>query len=92
MSALAGFALCAGLAAGDYASTAVALRRPGVVEVGPLARHSLAAGFAVKAGACAAGEVLLRHASKRARVVYRVAGVALGAAVVTWNLRQRGGR
>lgn len=85
---LGGFVLCAALAAGDYGSTAVALRRPGVVEVGPIARHSLGAGAAVQVGACSAGEVALRKASKKTRWIYRGAAIALAGAKIGWNLRQ----
>ena len=88
-----GFLLCAALTGADYGSTRVALSRPGVQEVGPIARHSLAAGASVKSGLCVAGEVLGRKQSKRAKWVRRGLGVALTSIIVAHNLRQgRGGR
>lgn len=83
-----GFVLCAALVGADYSSTSVALRRPGVVEVGPVARHSLVAGASVKGGLCAAGEVLGRRQSRRAKWVRRGLGVALTGVIVAHNLRQ----
>lgn len=83
-----GFLLCAALVAGDYGSTQAALRRPGTVEVGPIARHSLPLGASVKGGACIAGEILGRKSSKRAKWIRRGLHVALTGAIVVHNLRQ----
>jgi hypothetical protein len=85
-----GFVLCALMTGADYGSTRIALSRPGVQEVGPVARHSLVAGASVKSGACIAGEVLGRKQSKRAKWVRRGLGVALTGVIVAHNLRQRG--
>jgi hypothetical protein len=83
-----GFVLCAVLVAGDYGSTHAALKRPGVVEIGPVARHSLPAGAAVKGGACIAGEILGRKQSKKAKIIRRGLQIALTGALVAHNLRQ----
>ena len=85
---LSGIALCAALVAGDYGSTHVALKRPGVVEMGPIARHSLPLGASVKGGACVAGEIIGRKSSKKAKWIRRGINIGLTGVLVTLNLRQ----
>lgn len=83
-----GLALCLALAGADYGSTRYALAKPGIIEVGPVARYSIPLGASVKVLGCSVGEVLLRGPEhKRARVVFRIAGVTLGVVVVAHNLR-----
>lgn len=83
----AGFVLCGLLTSADYGSTKIVLQRPGVYEAGPIARHSLVAGAAVRTSACVAGEIALRKKPK-ARRIYRIASVALTGFVVAHNMRQ----
>lgn len=83
-----GLALCAALAGTDYGLSARALRNPQVVEVGPVASHSFALGAGLKVAGCAAGEIVLRGPEhKKARRVFRIAGVALGGAIAVHTLR-----
>lgn len=84
----AGIVLCAAIVAGDYGSTHVMLKRPGVIEVGPVARHSLPLGASVKGAACLGGEILGRKSSKKAKWIRRGAQVLITGAIVAHNLRQ----
>lgn len=83
----AGFVLCGLLTGADYGSTKIVLQRPGVYEAGPIARHSLVAGAALRTSACVAGEVALRKKPK-ARRIYRIAGLVGTGIVVGLNLKQ----
>lgn len=89
---LEGLVLCAALTGADYGSTKVALARPGVQEVGPIARHSLPLGAGVKAGACLAVEHLERKQSKKRRWIVRGLQIAATGVIVAHNLRQGRGR
>lgn len=89
----AGLLLCGVTTGADYGSTlrfqeAARTRGFEINEVGPIARHGLGAGAAVKGGLCVVGELLLKG-HPRERKVMRVIGVVATGVIVGSHLIQQ---
>lgn len=81
------FILCGLLSGADYGSAYVN-RKPGVVEVGPVASRIGQAGGALgKAGLCSVGEVLLKDKPGWVKWTSRGLQVLVTGAIVRHNLR-----